>query len=303
MLFEKFIFETAVNATSSPSAKYKCDSVYYDWSSCQKMEQLYHFRTDHHIQSDEDNGTRLHIATTLDHAQEVRMILCHDWRELHVQDSRGDQPTHIAARLGHSNCMRVLIEFDARMGRRNWAGLTPMGEARMNGRDEIVAMLKNNFLYTGNKNRGDNKQGGKAWDHDISSATSDWKEGWDDEKQVICWIREGRKGGKLEVSYFPPAADLHSLCRARDEMCERKVIRTIHPNSLSSQRATRDAHERRRQRKTQNQLERERKMQIEFVSSVQLQTLWRRRRAKRQRLRRQLEHDSARAIQVTWRWR
>jgi ankyrin repeat protein len=40
-----------------------------------------------------------------------------------VIDSNGDQPDHIAARLNRIDCLKVLIEYDARLGRKNYFGL------------------------------------------------------------------------------------------------------------------------------------------------------------------------------------
>jgi ankyrin repeat protein len=65
----------------------------------------------------------LHVAITRNQPDEVRFILSQSQRDIHEIDRNGDQPAHIAARLNHIGCMIALIEYDARMGRKNYRGL------------------------------------------------------------------------------------------------------------------------------------------------------------------------------------
>lgn len=68
----------------------------------------------------------LHVAVTLNQPDVVRSILssaASSTTTLHEIDSNGDQPAHIAARLNHMEVMKVLIEYDARLGRKNHCGL------------------------------------------------------------------------------------------------------------------------------------------------------------------------------------
>ncbi len=67
--------------------------------------------------------TELHAAVILDQPDVVRSILSKDLRNIHGIDSNGDQPAHIAARLNRVDCLKVLIEYDARLGRKNYCGL------------------------------------------------------------------------------------------------------------------------------------------------------------------------------------
>lgn len=98
----------------------------------------------------------LHIAVSLNHNEEVRQILLHNFNVIHEQDQNGDQPAHIAARLGYIEIMKTLIEFDAAMGRRNYNSLNPIGEANMHGHMEIVQLIKNHYLL--NKDRCDHNE-------------------------------------------------------------------------------------------------------------------------------------------------
>lgn len=67
--------------------------------------------------------SELHIAVYADQPFVVRSILSQNLCNIHELDKNGDQPAHIAARLNHVDCMKVLIEYDARMGRKNFCGL------------------------------------------------------------------------------------------------------------------------------------------------------------------------------------
>ena len=91
----------------------------------------------------------LFIAVHLSHASEVRNILSKNPDLVHVQDGNGDQPLHVAAKMNELGIGRILVEFDASIGKRNYDALTPMGVARMNGYSEFVSMLK--IHYTVNK--------------------------------------------------------------------------------------------------------------------------------------------------------
>ena len=65
----------------------------------------------------------LHVAVTLDQPKVVRSILSQNLGNIHEIDEHGDQPAHIAARLNNVECIKVLIEYDVRMGRKNFCGL------------------------------------------------------------------------------------------------------------------------------------------------------------------------------------
>ena len=67
--------------------------------------------------------SELHVAVTLNQAEEVRFLLSHNHNHIYEIDENGDQPAHIAARLNHVACMIALIEYDAYMGRKNYRGL------------------------------------------------------------------------------------------------------------------------------------------------------------------------------------
>jgi ankyrin repeat protein len=95
---------------------------------------------------DEEN-TDIHIAATLNHADATHRILSNHVQWLEERDENGDQPAHIAARLGNIQTLRVLIEFDAPMETRNYNLLTPIGEARINQQFEAIHLLRENYIF------------------------------------------------------------------------------------------------------------------------------------------------------------
>ena len=52
----------------------------------------------------------------------------------------------IATILFTTYLARICIEFDARIGRRNYEGLTPVGVARMNGHSEFIELLNSHYM-------------------------------------------------------------------------------------------------------------------------------------------------------------
>ena len=85
--------------------------------------------------------TDLHVAVSLNHLEEVRDILLHEHNLIDVQDSNGDQAVHLCSQSGNVSILKVLIEFDCSIGRRNYLGQIPIGIARMNGHTDVVKML------------------------------------------------------------------------------------------------------------------------------------------------------------------
>jgi len=99
--------------------------------------------------ADEDN-LDIHIAAALNHADSIRGILCNHLDLIALRDENGDQAAHIAARLGNMEALRVLVEFDAPMEMRNYNLLTPMGEARIHRKLEVVRLFRENYIFRSN---------------------------------------------------------------------------------------------------------------------------------------------------------
>ena len=133
---------------------------------------------------DADGDTPMHVAVELDHVEVVKTLL-QLGMDTSVQNTLGDQPAHTAARLGRGDCMRAMLEYDAHMGRRNWAELTPIGVARMHSQMEIVKILKDNFSPEQLGEVGDDDDVDvNAWDDEIMDIIEEWEEAWDDDNQV-----------------------------------------------------------------------------------------------------------------------
>ena len=84
----------------------------------------------------------LHVATALHHAKEVKNLLSDDHTLVNEIDINGDQPLHIACRSDCIEIVKILIEYDAPIGHRNYEGLTPWGVARFHGQKDVVQLFK-----------------------------------------------------------------------------------------------------------------------------------------------------------------
>jgi len=94
-----------------------------------------------------DAEEELFIAVQLSHASAVRDILSQNPDLVFAQDDKGDQALHLAAKINDLDVGRILVEFDAPLGKRNYDALTPLGLARMHGHSEFVSMLKIHYAH------------------------------------------------------------------------------------------------------------------------------------------------------------
>jgi hypothetical protein len=200
--------------------------------------------------------SELHLAVILDQPDVVESILSQYLVDIHVIDENGDQAAHIAARLNRVDCMKLLIEYDARMGRKNFSGLTPLvseietlfatvlgltchqvflalfnsvlhqGEAQMNNHTDVATLIKDNYAT--------DESHQYIWNEEINRECAAWWDSWDDEKQCLQWVRIGPHGN-LEVSATPPPISIQRIIENRQKYGERNVVRRIHPGSLLSQ--------------------------------------------------------------------
>ncbi len=201
----------------------------------------------------------------------------------------GDQPAHVAARYNRLECMKILIINHANMNRKNYNGLTPLGEAQMNGNSRIVALIKENYALV--------EAPEYSWDEEIQRECAGWFQSYDHERQIINWVRF--HGNKIcEISYIPPPIDMKRVLNARQYQTNgKRFVRRIHPNSLRSQ--TQMEYER------QMQLEEE-KLKISLIErsklveercATRLQKRWRKLKAARYALQRRREIAAANRIQ------
>ena len=66
----------------------------------------------------------LHYAVLSNDVATTRRILSQNLVNVNIRNKvTGDQASHIAARNSCINCMRVLIEYNVDVDRRNWNGL------------------------------------------------------------------------------------------------------------------------------------------------------------------------------------
>ena len=99
----------------------------------------------HHLKK--RNVNELNSAVILNHGEAVRKILETNYDAVHNQDDEGNQAAHLAVKSGSIECMKILIEYDAKMGRRNFDGLLPIGIARMCGQKEVISLLIDHYEF------------------------------------------------------------------------------------------------------------------------------------------------------------
>ena len=95
-------------------------------------------------QSPSDNDD-LHIAVALKHFNEAKRLLSEDYNLVQQLDVNGNQPLHIAAQSSCSDILRLLIEYDAPLGRRNYEGLTPLGVARFHCQKNVISLFNQHY--------------------------------------------------------------------------------------------------------------------------------------------------------------
>jgi len=231
--------------------------------------------------------SELHIAITNNQSEAVRSILAQSLCNIHEQDEKGDQPAHIAARLNHIDCIKVLVEYDAQMGWKNFSGLTPLGEAKLNCNTEIITLIKEN--YTTNIPE-------ESWHSDIDRATDGWQEKYDDINQRMQWVRLSSSGDLLEVSDTPPPLDIQRVIHAREALGERRV-RRIHPKSLVSMKQLGYEKERQLQNEKLALMLKKRHEIVEIRCATKLQAHWRKVKARLEAVQRKREEVAANRIQ------
>ncbi|KAL7527131.1 hypothetical protein ACHAXR_001820, partial [Thalassiosira sp. AJA248-18] len=212
---------------------------------------------------------------------------------MHELDENGDQPSHIAARLNHVECIKFLIEYDARMGRKNFCGLTPLGEAQMNGHREIVSLIKDNYTT--------NVPEEYCWHQEVSRETAAWYDVWDDEEQKLQWARLC-PNGHVEVSATPPPIDIQRVLEAREKYGERNVVRRIHPMSLLSVRQLEYEKQRQIEQEKLKTILKKRSRIVEERCATKLQAHWRKLKARFHAKQRQSEEVAANRIQRRYRY-
>ena len=226
----------------------------------------------------------LHYAIFSNDANTTRRILSQKLVNVNIRNQEtGDQASHIAARNGSIECMRVLIEYDIDMNLRNWNGLTPCGEARMNGHKQIIELIKKRYYNVTDKQKHNAK-----WDTMIKEMNASWEETWDADTNSKVWVRKCN-GEVKEKSRRPPSMDVDFIIAARDYQ-QKTLIRKYDPNyprlKISNYMDERT--------NEQQIIER---MRLERKLGLILQNLWRGHLARKSRRRKTLELKSLISLQ------
>ena len=93
------------------------------------------------LDRDAKGRTALHLAARVGSIKTLKALL-HNGHDVRVVDKEGNQAIHAACKGGSVSTVETLVAYDAPMGCRNWAGLTPIGVARLSGRVEVAKFLE-----------------------------------------------------------------------------------------------------------------------------------------------------------------
>lgn len=237
--------------------------------------------------------TELHIATKLDDPVVVRHLLSQQLCDIHAIDENGDQAAHLASRLNHIECMKILISYDAKIGRKNWNNLTPLGEAQMHGHREIVTLLKENYTT--------DHRHSYIWDEEIRGECSAWFDSYDEKRQILQWVRVG-PDGETEISSTPPPMNIQRIIGARDLYGERNVIRRLRPGSLPSQEQIKYEKKEEKEKQVLDAMMKSRAKIVEERCATKLQSYFRKIRAEKLASIRRVEVAAANRIQIRFRF-
>ena len=216
--------------------------------------------------------TELHIAIKLNQPSVVRSILSQQLVDIHAIDEDGNQGAHIAARLNRVDCMKVLIEYGANMGRKNFNnGLTPLGESQMNGNVEVATLIRDNYSTI--------ESDGYIWHEDFSRECAAWYDSFDESRQRLQWVRLGPHG-EVDISATPPPIDVQRVIKARNK-CGRNVVRRLHPGSLPSQQQLEFDRKKQEEKRVLAAMMKSRAVIVEERCATKLQSHFRKMKAKK----------------------
>ncbi|GBG32111.1 Ankyrin repeat domain-containing protein 50 [Hondaea fermentalgiana] len=99
-------------------------------------------------QNQETGDTALHCACALggQGSLDVTKVLLKNGANPNVQNLAGDLPVHMACRIDDVQLLHLLLFYDSDMNIKNYAGRTPLGEARMYQRPKVLAYILERFI-------------------------------------------------------------------------------------------------------------------------------------------------------------
>lgn len=99
----------------------------------------------------ESNQEKIFEAVYLGNLEDARRMLLCNPHLVSSQDGNGNQPMHIAVLQNNIDMVKVLVEFDAPIGRRNYDGLTVKGVARMSDRRNMISLIDSHYSIDNNR--------------------------------------------------------------------------------------------------------------------------------------------------------
>jgi ankyrin repeat protein len=123
--------------------------------------------------ADSEGNTPLHYAAELGHVNAAReLIYC--GASPTIQNLKGNQPSHIAAKFNKVPVLKLLIDYDDHIARMNYSHQTPLGMAKFSLSREAQLFLEDYIAKIEGPN-GRNEFGDVWWDRNLDQAIGDWR--------------------------------------------------------------------------------------------------------------------------------
>ncbi|CAM9603324.1 unnamed protein product, partial [Discosporangium mesarthrocarpum] len=139
------------------------------------------------------------------------------------QNLNGDGPAHIAARLGNLEIVKILVDYDVRIGRRNWAELTPFGEARMNCHREVASFLAESFTPAELDESHEAKAADVTWDEELTRQEQQWEQDWDKEAQAYYFYNRGTGETSVKAPFLATTERVENLRLGADVAYHKRI--------------------------------------------------------------------------------
>ncbi|CAM9361651.1 unnamed protein product, partial [Ectocarpus fasciculatus] len=206
--------------------------------------------------------------------------------------------------------VRALVEYDVRIGQRNWQEYTAFGEARMNNHCEVAEFLSASFVRLGGKglSLGGNSGGstkiaelddvqqqqqqvgteGRGWDKEMEDKVQGWETEWDQDKQRFYYVN----AETLETSYTAPFKISADRVEELREGAEVEYLRKVAPVNGESLLGLSDYREAFQEEKTELDTHK-----LRHQAAVVIQSCWRARMARIEANRLRKRRRCARVVQ------
>ena len=151
-----------------------------------------------------DGYTALHIAVENFNNNFVNQLLL-GGIDCSRQDGKGNQPSHIAAKVNNLEALKAICVYDKHIGRLNFSHETALGVAKLHASKDCQIFLEKHYRMIDIEG-GRNEVGDIWWDHDIDDTINGWE-------VVVGFLGEREYINRItgERSLVPPSYPVHCV--------------------------------------------------------------------------------------------